>query len=92
LAQERSAKEAELNRNIASVRAQLVSRESQFQQELLQAQQSVRSEIERVKLRADAEVADLKASINRLEVDLMKVGRINFATYGARIANSGHAG
>lgn len=73
LAQEQSAKDADQGRHIASVRAQLEARESQFQNDLDQAQKSSHSEVERVKLRADAEAADLKASINRLEVDLMKV-------------------
>jgi hypothetical protein len=36
----------------------------------------VQSESERVQRRAEAEKADLKATISRLEVDLMKVGHL----------------
>ncbi|TWU78936.1 hypothetical protein ED733_007999 [Metarhizium rileyi] len=75
LAQEYSTKEADKERHIASMRAQLSARETQHQNELAQAQQSAHSEIERVRLRTDTEVADLKASINRLEVDLMKASK-----------------
>lgn len=77
LAQEHSAKLADQERHIASFQAQLAAREAKYQNELLQAQQSAHSEVERVRLRADAEVADLKASMNRLEVDLIKVRQLH---------------
>lgn len=73
IAQEQSAKEADLERRIESTRAQFAVKETQYQNELAQVKKSANSEAERVKLRAEAEAADLKASINRLEVDLMKV-------------------
>lgn len=76
LSQEQSAKEADHEREIVLVRAQLAARESQLQTDLAQAQKSAHSEVERVRLRADAEAADLKASVNRLEVDLMKVSSV----------------
>jgi len=40
------------------------------------ARRLAQSEAERVQRRAEAERADLKATISRLEVDLMKVGRV----------------
>ncbi|KJK86957.1 hypothetical protein H633G_09202 [Metarhizium anisopliae BRIP 53284] len=75
LAQEHSAKLADQERHIASFQAQLAAREAKYQNELRQAQQSAHSEVERVRLRADAEVADLKASMNRLEVDIIKANK-----------------
>ncbi|KAK2603929.1 Vesicle-mediated ER to Golgi transport protein [Conoideocrella luteorostrata] len=75
LAQQQSAKELDQERQIASVRAQIASKENQHQNELMQAQKTTKSEIERIQLRADADAADLKASINRLEVDLIKAGK-----------------
>lgn len=71
--QQQVATEQEQRRQAALVDAQITARETKFQKDLIQAQKAALSEIERIQLRADAEEADLKASINRLEVDLMKV-------------------
>ncbi|KAG5953468.1 hypothetical protein E4U53_005460 [Claviceps sorghi] len=75
LHQQHVAMEQEQKRQAALAQAQITARESKFQQDLIQAQKAALSEIERVQLRAEAEEADLKASINRLEVDLMKASR-----------------
>ncbi|KAG6018356.1 hypothetical protein E4U43_002755 [Claviceps pusilla] len=73
--QQQVATEQEQRRQAALVDAQITARETKFQKELIQAQKAALSEIERIQLRADAEEADLKASINRLEIDLMKASR-----------------
>ncbi|KAG6042144.1 hypothetical protein E4U41_004948 [Claviceps citrina] len=75
LLQQQAATEAEHKRQASLAQAQFASRETQLQNDLIQAQKAATSEIERVQLRAEAEQADLKASINRLEVDLMKASR-----------------
>ncbi|KAG5985116.1 hypothetical protein E4U55_001365 [Claviceps digitariae] len=73
--QQQVAIEQEHRRQAALAEAQITARETKFQKDLIQAQKAALSEIERVQLRAEAEEADLKASINRLEVDLMKASR-----------------
>jgi len=77
--QQQVAIEEEKKRQAAAAQAQMNARETKFQSDLIQAQKAALSEVERVQLRAEAEEADLKASINRLEVDLIKVSsfRIN---------------
>ncbi|KHN99274.1 Vesicle tethering protein p115-like protein [Metarhizium album ARSEF 1941] len=76
LAQEHLEKAADQERRTASVQAQLTAREIQHQTELVHAQQSAGSEVERVRLRADAELADLKASMNRLEANKSKASEL----------------
>ncbi|KAG6001212.1 hypothetical protein E4U21_004611 [Claviceps maximensis] len=73
--QQQATMEQEHQRQTVSAQGQIKAREMKFQSDLIQAQKTALSEIERVQLRAEAEEADLKASINRLEVDLMKASR-----------------
>lgn len=73
LSLQQTGKDADYERHIATVKAQFASSEIQHKNELSQAQEAARSEVERIQLRAEAEAANLKASINRLEVDLIKV-------------------
>ncbi|QUC23192.1 uncharacterized protein UV8b_07433 [Ustilaginoidea virens] len=72
LSLQQTGKDADYERHIATVKAQFASSEIQHKNELSQAQEAARSEVERIQLRAEAEAANLKASINRLEVDLIK--------------------
>lgn len=51
-------------------------KEEDLGRQLESARRLVQSESERVQRRAEAEKADLKATISRLEVDLMKVGHL----------------
>lgn len=73
LVQQQAATAAKHERQAALAHDQFISRETQLQNDLIQAQTAAQSQIERVQLRAEADGADYKASINRLEVDLIKV-------------------
>ncbi|GAB0137200.1 hypothetical protein EsDP_00005476 [Epichloe bromicola] len=75
LVQQQAATAAKHERQAALAHDQFASRETQLQNALIQAQKAAQSQIERVQLRAEAEGADYKASINRLEVDLIKAGK-----------------
>ncbi|KAF5019663.1 hypothetical protein F66182_8325 [Fusarium sp. NRRL 66182] len=67
-----SAKENEHQQEIAQLRAQQTAQQNDYQKQLEQARKAAQAEAEKIKRRADAEIADLKATISRLEVDLMK--------------------
>lgn len=49
------------------------TKDSDHEQKLAQARKAAGVDAERLQRRTEAEVADLKATISRLEVDLMKV-------------------
>lgn len=66
-------KDNEHRKQIAQLQSQQTSREGDFQKQLTQARKAAEAEAERVQRRKEAETADLKATISRLEVDLMKV-------------------
>ncbi|UNI19727.1 Type I protein arginine methyltransferase [Purpureocillium takamizusanense] len=70
-----AAKVSERDRRILSMQADLTSREAAHERSLVQARKAAQAEIERVQLRAEADAADLRASISRLEVDLMKTNK-----------------
>ncbi|KAG5952261.1 hypothetical protein E4U58_000862 [Claviceps cyperi] len=75
LLQQQAAMDEEQKRQASLAQAQVIARETKLQKDLMDAQKAAQSEIERVQFRAEAEEANLKASINRLEVDLMKASR-----------------
>lgn len=55
------------------MRAELAAKEAGYQKDLAQARKTAQAETDRAQLRAEAETADLRATISRLEVDLIKV-------------------
>lgn len=71
-----AAKVAEQERRVSSMQADFTSREATHETNLAQARKVAQAEMERAQLRSEAEAADLRASISRLEVDLMKVGEL----------------
>lgn len=50
--------------------------EDDHSRQLEQAQRQAKADAERIRMRSEAEVADFRATISRLEVDLMKVSQI----------------
>ncbi|SPJ82172.1 related to transport protein USO1 [Fusarium torulosum] len=65
-------KENDYQKQIAQLRSQQTALESDHQKKLEQVRKTSEAEAEKVKRRTDAEIADLKATISRLEVVLMK--------------------
>lgn len=68
-----AAKDAELEKQAAQLRKQLDAKETEHEQKLAQVRKTAEAEAERLQRRTEAEVADFKATISRLEVDLLKV-------------------
>lgn len=68
-----SAKENDYQKQIAQLRSQQAAQESSHQKQLEQVRKAAEAETEKIRRRTDAELADLKATVSRLEVDLMKV-------------------
>ncbi|KAI3552734.1 hypothetical protein CSPX01_00483 [Colletotrichum filicis] len=64
-------KQAEQARQTA--KAQAASQSEEHRKQLEQVRKTAESDADRVRHRAEADMADLKATISRLEVDLMKV-------------------
>ncbi|WXC66749.1 hypothetical protein SNK03_012529 [Fusarium graminearum] len=67
-----SAKENDHQKQIAQLRSQQAAQDSSHQKQLEQVRKAAEAEAEKIRRRTDAEIADLKATISRLEVDLMK--------------------
>ncbi|KAF9782027.1 hypothetical protein IL306_011746 [Fusarium sp. DS 682] len=65
-------KENDYQKQVAQLRSQQTAQESEHQKQLEQVRKAAESEAEKIKRRTDAEVADLKATISRLEVVLMQ--------------------
>lgn len=86
--QQQNARDVEHQRQLGLAQGQIASRDSQLD-DLARAQRAAESEVQRVRLRADAEIADLKASINRLEIDLIKV-RSSPSSQGEKISLKAH--
>lgn len=57
----------------AQQKAKEADLQRQFQNQLEQARKAAEGEAEKLQRRTEAEKADLKATISRLEVDLIKV-------------------
>ncbi|KZL78991.1 intracellular protein transport protein [Colletotrichum incanum] len=55
-----------------AAKAEAASQQEEHRRQLEQARKTAESDADRVRHRAEADVADLKATISRLEVDLMK--------------------
>ncbi|KAM5509556.1 Intracellular protein transport protein USO1 [Fusarium oxysporum f. sp. phaseoli] len=77
-----SIKENEYQKQIAQLRSQQTAQESDHQKQLEQVRKAAEAEAEKIRRRTDAEVADLKANISRLEVVLMKVRACYPSHYG----------
>jgi intracellular protein transport protein USO1 len=75
LTQAKKAAEAETKAQSDHWQKQLVAKEAEFQKQLAELRKSTSADTERIQRRTEAEIADLKATISRLEVDLMKVRR-----------------
>lgn len=58
---------------IESLRAEHNVKEAELQRQIEYVRKTAEAEATRVQRRAEAEMADLRATISRLEVDLMKV-------------------
>jgi intracellular protein transport protein USO1 len=58
---------------LSSLRAEYGHREQEMRRQLEQVRKAGELEFERLQRRAEADMADLKATISRLEVDIMKV-------------------
>ncbi|KAK4040559.1 p115 like vesicle tethering protein [Parachaetomium inaequale] len=67
---------------IAALQTQLRTREEELQRQVDAAKKSGEQEAERARRRAEAEKADLRATISRLEVDVMKAGKARQAAEG----------
>lgn len=58
------------------MRSQLSTKESEHEKQITQIRKTTEQEAERIHRRTQAEAADFKATISRLEVDLMKVASL----------------
>ncbi|KAL6412875.1 Intracellular protein transport protein USO1 [Ilyonectria robusta] len=67
-----ASKENDHRRQIAQLQTQQTAKDSEHQKQLVQARKGAEAEAERVQRRKDAEMADLRATISRLEVDVLK--------------------
>ncbi len=77
-----SIKENEYQKQIAQLRSQQTAQENDHQKQLELVRKVAEAEAEKIRRRTDAEVADLKANISRLEVVLMKVRACYPSRYG----------
>lgn len=68
-------KEEQVQKQIESVRKEHSAKEAQLHQQIEAVRKAAESDAERVRRRSEAEKADLKATISRLEVDLMKANK-----------------
>ncbi|KAK7398750.1 Vesicle-mediated ER to Golgi transport protein [Neonectria punicea] len=67
-----ASKENDHRKQLAQLQTQQTAKEGEFQKQLVQARKAAEAEAERVQRRKDAEMADLRATIGRLEVDVLK--------------------
>lgn len=68
-----ASKENDHRKQIAQLQTQQTAKDSEHQKQLVQVRKGAEAEAERVQRRKDAEMADLRATISRLEVDVLKV-------------------
>ncbi|KAL7942278.1 ER to Golgi protein transport [Trichoderma barbatum] len=77
--QQLNAKDLHLQTQIAAkdqyLQTQLSGKDQQLQTQLNKAQKAHEVETERARQRAEAEIADLRATVSRLEVDVMKANK-----------------
>ena len=67
-------KATEHQQELARLKSQMAAKDAEHEKQLTQTRKTVEADAERVQRRTQAEAADFKATISRLEVDLMKVG------------------
>ncbi|KAK4119987.1 hypothetical protein N657DRAFT_649561 [Parathielavia appendiculata] len=67
---------------LAAAQARLRAREEELQRQADAAKKGAEQDAERARRRSEAEKADLKATISRLEVDLMKANKARVAAEG----------
>ncbi|KAH6888760.1 p115 like vesicle tethering protein [Thelonectria olida] len=67
-----ASKENDHRKQIAQLQSQQSSKDIEHQKQLVHARKAAEAEAERLHRRKDAEMADLRATISRLEVDLLK--------------------
>ena len=72
---EQAKKEEEFKRQLEAVRKEEQGEKDKLQKEVEAARKAGEQEAERVQRRSEAEKADLKATISRMEVDLMKANK-----------------
>ncbi|KAK5997388.1 Intracellular protein transport protein USO1 [Cladobotryum mycophilum] len=65
-------KDAEHETHLAKLQQQLMNNDAHHKAQLVQTQKIAEAEAERLQQRTEAEMADLRATISRLEVDLVK--------------------
>lgn len=82
-------KAAELEKQMGRLQSQISAKETEHNDKVAQVRKTLEQEAERVQRRADAGLADLKATISRLEVDLMKANKSK--THDLQAAKEGHA-
>ncbi|KAK0390032.1 hypothetical protein NLU13_3605 [Sarocladium strictum] len=70
-----SAKESDHHKELSRLKAEISAKDEDHEQQLAQVKKTVEQDAERVQRRTQAEIADLKATISRLEVDLMKANK-----------------
>ncbi|KAF7549994.1 hypothetical protein G7Z17_g6014 [Cylindrodendrum hubeiense] len=68
-----ASKENDHRKQLAQLQTQQTTKDGEHQNQLVQARKTAEVEAERVQRRKDAEMADLRATISRLEVDVLKV-------------------
>lgn len=73
LQSQHAAKAADQDRDVVRLQGQLTAMAADHEKKLAQTRKTVEAEAERIQRRTEAEVADLRATISRLEVDVMKV-------------------
>jgi CHASE1-domain containing sensor protein len=61
-----------------SLRMEGTAKEAELQRRIDYARKTAEAEAARIQRRADADMADLRATISRLEVDLMKVRALTY--------------
>ncbi|KAI6780303.1 Intracellular protein transport protein-like protein [Emericellopsis cladophorae] len=66
---------SEKDKELSKLREQLKSKDTELDEKVAQVKKTAETEAERLQRRTEAEVADLKATISRLEVDLMKANK-----------------
>ena len=80
------AQESEMRRGhgkeLGALEAKLRAQEAEMQRQVEAVKKSAEQEVERGRRRAEAGMADLKATISRLEVDLMKAERVRVGVEG----------
>ncbi|KAJ3462743.1 hypothetical protein MRS44_007529 [Fusarium solani] len=69
---QQAARDGDHQKQLAQLKAQQTAMENEHQKQLAQARKAAEADAERIQRRTDAEIADLKATISRLEVDIMK--------------------